>query len=70
MYHAISASTCDSHSYTPPTTLHILSPWLVQAEAEALVDLVKEFPSQSATLCFTCKVEGCARSHAVPVYMC
>lgn len=26
-----------------------------KAEAEALVDLLKEFPSQSATLCFTCK---------------
>lgn len=29
----------------------------LQAEAEALVDLLKEFPSQCATLCFTCKVK-------------
>ena len=50
------------HAYMYKSTLDcssmLWSPSLVQAEAEALADLLKEFPSQCATLCFTCKVRG------------
>ena len=59
--------TCMSSKYLClPTSLFMLlhlnimnmvSLCLVQAEAEVLLDLLKEFPSQCATLCFTCKVK-------------